>query len=110
MPHGRSGPGSNAAPAAAEGWLLTIAQLPTEDPASRMRVLRTLESLGAAVMRDGVYLLPDTPANRQSLEALTDYIGKIAGSAHVLQVARRVARRSTTRSRRCSTARRATRT
>jgi hypothetical protein len=73
-------------PAAPPGWLLTIAQLPTEDPASRMRVLRTLESLGAAVMREGVYLLPDTPANRQSLEALTDYIGKIAGSANVLQV------------------------
>src|SRR5574341_168063 len=51
-----------------------------------MRVLRTLESLGAAVMREGVYLLPDTPANRQSLEALTDYITKISGSANVLQV------------------------
>ena len=68
------------------GWLLTIAQLPTEDPASRMRVLRTLESLGAAVMREGVYLLPDTPANRQSLETLADYIAKIAGSANVLYV------------------------
>ena len=73
-------------PAAPPGWLLTIAQLPTEDPASRMRVLRTLESLGAAVMREGVYMLPDTPANRHSLEALTDYIGKIAGSANLLQV------------------------
>jgi hypothetical protein len=72
--------------AAPPGWLLTIAQLPVEDPASRMRVLRTLESLGAAVMREGVYLLPDTPANRQSLEALTDYIAKIAGTANVLQV------------------------
>ncbi len=68
------------------GWLLTVAQLPTEDPASRMRVLRTLESLGAAVMREGVFLLPDTPANRQSLESLADYIGKIAGSASVMVV------------------------
>jgi len=80
-----------AAPQAKEsptpsGWLLTVAQLPTEDPASRMRVLRTLESLGAAVMREGVFLLPDTPANRQSLEALADYIAKIAGTANVLQV------------------------
>jgi hypothetical protein len=75
-----------ATPAPQQGWLLTIAQLPTEDPASRMRVLRTLESLGAAVMREGVYLLPDTPANRQSLEALTDYITKIAGTANVLQM------------------------
>jgi len=85
-------PAEKPAPAAATespatgGWLLTIAQLPTEDPASRMRVLRTLESLGAAVMREGVFLLPDTPANRQSLETLTDYIVKIHGSANVLQV------------------------
>ena len=34
--------------AAMATWLVTIAQLPTEDPAARMRVLRTLESLGAA--------------------------------------------------------------
>jgi len=68
------------------GWLVTITQLPTEDPAARMRVLRTLESLGAAVLREGVYLLPDTPANRQSLDSLADHIGKIQGTANVLQV------------------------
>ena len=80
-------PGPDSAKSAPPpAWLLTIAQLPTEDPASRMRVLRTLESLGAAVMREGVFLLPDTPANRQSLESLADYITKIHGSASVLQV------------------------
>jgi hypothetical protein len=67
-------------------WLVTVALLPTEDPAARMRVLRTLESLGAAVVREGVYLLPDTAANRQSLDALGQYIFKSAGVAHVLQV------------------------
>jgi hypothetical protein len=66
-------------------WLVTIAQLPTEDPAARMRVLRTLEALGAAVMREGAYLLPDTASNRQALDALAEYIVKSAGSAHVLQ-------------------------
>src|SRR3954469_24239599 len=69
-----------------DGWLVTIAQLPTEDPAARMRVLRTLESLGAAVMRDGAYLMPDTATNRQALDALSEYIVKSAGTAQVLQV------------------------
>ena len=73
-------------PATLPGWLVTITQLPTDDAASRMRVLRTLESLGAAVMREGVYVLPDTPANRQSLETLSEYIVKTAGSASVLPV------------------------
>jgi hypothetical protein len=71
----------------AGNWLAIVAQLPAEDPAARMRVLRTLESLGAAVMREGTYLLPDSAANRQALEALVEYIGKSAGSAHLLQVA-----------------------
>jgi hypothetical protein len=74
------------APEGAGKWLLLVAQLPTEDPASRMRVLRTLESLGAAVIREGAYILPDSPVNRPALESLGDYIAKSAGSAHVLHV------------------------
>lgn len=69
-----------------ETWLVMVAQLPIEDPAARMRVLRTLESLGAALLREGAYVLPDSQANRQSLDALADYITKGAGSAHVLHV------------------------
>lgn len=74
-------------PSADDGrWLVLVANLPTEDPAARMRMLRTLESLGAAVMREGAYLLPDTAACRQGLEHLADYIAKGAGSAQVLLV------------------------
>jgi hypothetical protein len=68
-------------------WLAIVALMPLEDPAARMRVLRSLESLGAAVMREGAYLLPDSPANRRSLETLAAYIVKCAGQAHVLHVA-----------------------
>jgi hypothetical protein len=67
-------------------WLVLVAQLPIDDPAARMRVLRTLESLGAAVMREGVYLLPESAASRQSLEALAEYVVKGTGAAQVLRV------------------------
>jgi hypothetical protein len=77
---------SKTPPVERRGWLVLIASLPTEDPAARMRMLRTLESLGAAVMREGVYLLPDQDVTRQGLEHLAEYIGKGAGSAQVLQV------------------------
>jgi hypothetical protein len=70
----------------ATNWLVIVVQMPLEDPAARMRLLRTLESLGAAVMREGAYLLPETPANRQSLETLVDYVVKCAGQAHLLHV------------------------
>jgi hypothetical protein len=68
----------------AEGWLLLLAQLPTDDPATRMRVLRTLESLGAAMMREGVYLMPESADNRKALDALGDYVSKGGGSGQVL--------------------------
>ena len=76
---------SKTAPTAAR-WLAYVTNLPTEDPAARMRVLRTLESLGCAVMREGVFLLPDTPAARQGLNALTEHIRRNNGSAYVLAV------------------------
>ena len=72
--------------AAGSRWLITVAQLPTEDPAGRMRMLRTLESLGAAVMREGVYVLPDTSDNRHALERLAQYVAQNAGVASVLRV------------------------
>jgi hypothetical protein len=67
-------------------WLLCVASMPADDPASRMRVLRTLEALGAAVVREGVYLLPETDDNRRSLDTLADYIVRSHGLAHVLCV------------------------
>ena len=78
---------NQAPPPAETRWLALVANLPVDDPAGRMRMLRTLESLGAAVMREGVYLLPDSPASRQGLEHLAEYIAKSTSSAQVLQVA-----------------------
>ena len=72
--------------AGAARWLAYVTTLPTEDPAARMRVLRTLESLGCAILRDGVFLLPDTPAARRGLGSLSDHIARINGSAHLLSV------------------------
>lgn len=81
-------PSLDTKPAATAGvadWLLLIAVLPTDDPAVRMRVLRMLESLGAAVLREGAFLLPDSPANHQALEHLAEHLGKTTGSAYVLK-------------------------
>jgi len=66
-------------------WLVCVASLPMDDPAARMRVLRTLESMGCAVLREGVYLLPDNPVNRQGLLRLSEHMSRINGSAHILQ-------------------------
>ena len=67
-------------------WLAFVTNLPAEDPASRMRVLRTLESLGCAVLREGVFLLPDTPDNLQSLQRLAEHVARLNGSGHTLRL------------------------
>ena len=67
-------------------WLVFVTQLPTDDPAGRMKVLRTLETLGCASLRDGAYLLPDTSENRSGLAKLARFVVSINGSVHVLHV------------------------
>ena len=37
---------------------LLISSLPTQNTSTRMRVWRSLKASGAAILRDGVYLLP----------------------------------------------------
>ncbi len=74
------------APKDAERWLVYVTSLPVDDPAARMRILRTLDSLGCAAMREGVFVLPDSPANRLGLSRLSEHVTRINGTAHLLQV------------------------
>ena len=74
------------APPPTARWLAFVTQLPTDDPAGRMKVLRTLETLGCAPLRDGVYLLPDSSENRRGLAKLAGFVSSINGSVHVLMV------------------------
>jgi hypothetical protein len=76
----------NSRPEGAANWIVTVAQFPLDDPGARMRTLRSLESLGAALVREGVYLLPDTVQNREALEKLAAQLRKAAGVVHVLGV------------------------
>jgi hypothetical protein len=65
-------------------WVALITNLALDDAAMRMRVMRTLEATGCAVLRDGVYMLPDTPQHRKSFGKLGEYVHGARGSAHFL--------------------------
>ena len=67
-------------------WLSLIIALPTANATERMRAWRALKSSGAAVLRDGVYLLPDNPACRESLEAVERDILGSNGTAFLLPI------------------------
>jgi len=68
------------------GWMELVTSLPTENATERMRVWRALKAAGAAVLRDGVYVLPERPDLDEVLARLAAEITEAGGSAHVLRV------------------------
>lgn len=66
-------------------WHLLILTLPTENATARMRAWRALKSAGAAVLRDGVYLLPDGAGHTDTLAGIAADVQGQGGEAHVLR-------------------------
>jgi hypothetical protein len=67
-------------------WLLFITSLPGQSGTPRIRLWRALKGLGAAVVRDGVYLLPWAGTARQALEEQAHTVRALNGIAYVLDV------------------------
>lgn len=65
-------------------WLLLITNLPGQNQTLRMRIWRALKAAGAGMLRDGVYLLPQTTASRRIFEDQAAEIRAAAGSVHIL--------------------------
>ena len=66
-------------------WLLLVLSLPTTNATARMRAWRALKACGAAVLRDGVYVLPDSPGCQPALAAIAADVRGHAGSARLLR-------------------------
>ncbi|MGO4522087.1 chromate resistance protein ChrB domain-containing protein [Dyella sp. 2RAF44] len=73
----------------ARSWLLLILTLPTENATARMRFWRALKAMGCAVLRDGVYLLPQAPQHREALQELADAIVEAGGTAMLIDTSSR---------------------
>jgi hypothetical protein len=70
-------------------WLLFILSLEGRQPAVRMRVWRALKALGAAVLRDGVYLLPNKPELTQRLQEQAEEVTASGGNTQILEITAR---------------------
>lgn len=68
-------------------WLLLITSLPTANATVRQRAWRALRASGAAVLRDGVYILPDRSDCRSALDAVAGEVMTGEGSAWLLDIA-----------------------
>lgn len=68
-------------------WALLLVTLPTQPNAVRLRIWRSLKTLGCAALRDGAYLLPSEHA--ALLDAIAIEVREHGGSASVLALAAR---------------------
>jgi hypothetical protein len=67
-------------------WYLLILSLPTGVATARMRVWRSLKGAGAAVLRDGVYLLPGRPECADVFQPLAEEVRAQGGMAWCVEV------------------------
>jgi hypothetical protein len=68
-------------------WALLLVTLPTQPNAVRLRIWRSLKSLGCAALRDGAYVLPSDHV--AALDAIATEVREHGGSASVLALAPR---------------------
>lgn len=65
-------------------WIALIISLPTSNATARMRIWRALKSTGCGVLRDGVYLLPESTTANLSLKQQAGEVIRAGGTACVL--------------------------
>jgi hypothetical protein len=64
-------------------WVVLVYKIPREPAAGRVYVWRKLKRLGALLVHDAVWLLPDTPWTREQFQWLAVEIRELGGEALV---------------------------
>lgn len=64
-------------------WVLLVYKIPREPTASRAQIWRKLKRLGALLLHDAVWVLPDTPWTREQFQWLAVEIGELGGEVHL---------------------------
>lgn len=67
-------------------WLLLVLSLPTDNTAGRMRSWRAIKASGAAVLRDGVYLLPEQDSCLTAFQAVLTDVQNGGGTAYLANI------------------------
>src|SRR5215471_13193286 len=67
-------------------WLVFIMSQPGKSTTPRIRLWRLLKGLGAAVLRDGVYLLPHHETLQHALQEQVHVVQSLGGAAYLLTV------------------------
>lgn len=71
----------------AHAWILLSSRLPREPTRLRLAAWRRLKRLGALLLHDAIWILPDDPRTREAFEWLAQEAEEHGGSAFLWQAA-----------------------
>jgi CRISPR/Cas system-associated endoribonuclease Cas2 len=68
-------------------WLIIIYRVPSTTSTSRVTVWRKVKELGAFLLQQSVYILPNSPPTREAVNALKEQIQHLGGECKILEIA-----------------------
>ena len=69
-----------------QGWLMIIYRVPSTPSTSRVTVWKKVKELGAFLLQQSVYILPDLPATKEAVKLLKEQIQHLGGECKILEV------------------------
>jgi hypothetical protein len=69
------------------GWLIIIYRVPSTTSTSRVTVWKKVKELGAFLLQQSVYILPNSPATKEAVNALKEQIQHLGGESKILEIA-----------------------
>jgi hypothetical protein len=71
----------------ARGWLMIIYRLPSTPSTSRVTVWKRIKELGAYLLQQSVYILPNLPQVREAVNQLKEQIHHLGGESKTIEIA-----------------------
>jgi hypothetical protein len=69
------------------GWLIIIYRVPSTPSTSRVTVWKRVKLLGAFLLQQSVYILPNLPVTKEAIGALKEQIQHLGGECKILEIA-----------------------
>jgi hypothetical protein len=70
-----------------QGWLIIIYRVPSIPSTSRVTIWKKVRELGAFLLQQSVYILPNLVSTKAAVDALKEQIQRLAGECKVLEIA-----------------------
>jgi hypothetical protein len=69
------------------GWLIIIYRVPSTPSTSRVTIWKRVKLLGAFLLQQSVYILPNTTTTKEAISALKEQIQHLGGECKILEIA-----------------------